>query len=84
LSNGGVCLQRCEKNLAACERSGVEVVCIPQCGGKKTAAREDYEKSREFKKGQRFRAGIEGRISVLFRGRGIPSTFFVPTNPMRR
>jgi IS5 family transposase len=24
-----------------------------------------------FKKGQRFRAGIEGRISVLFRGRGM-------------
>ena len=60
-----------EKNLAACERSGVEVVCIPQRGGKKTAAREAYEKSREFKKGQRFRAGIEGRISVLFRGRGM-------------
>ena len=33
--------------------------------------REAYEKSREFKKGQRFRAGIEGRISVLFRGRGM-------------
>jgi IS5 family transposase len=60
-----------EKNLAACERSGVAVVCIPQRGGKKTAEREAYEKSREFKKGQRFRAGIEGRISVLFRGRGM-------------
>jgi IS5 family transposase len=60
-----------EKNLAACERRGVEVVCIPQRGGKKTAEREASEKSREFKKGQRFRAGIEGRISVLFRGRGM-------------
>jgi IS5 family transposase len=60
-----------EKNLAACERSGVAVICIPQRGGKKTAEREAYEKSREFKKGQRFRAGIEGRISVLFRGRGM-------------
>ena len=60
-----------EKNLAACERSGVAVVCIPQRGGKKTAEREAYKKSREFKKGQRFRAGIEGRISVLFRGRGM-------------
>jgi len=30
-----------------------------------------YEKSQEFKDGQRFRAGIEGRISVLFRGRGM-------------
>jgi IS5 family transposase len=60
-----------EKNLAACERSGVAVGCIPQRGGKKTAEREAYEKSREFKNGQRFRAGIEGRISVLFRGRGM-------------
>jgi IS5 family transposase len=27
--------------------------------------------SSAFKKGQRFRAGIEGRISVPFRGRGM-------------
>ena len=44
---------------------------LPQRGGKKTAQREAYEKSKDFKKGQRFRAGIEGRISVLFRGRGM-------------
>ena len=44
---------------------------LPQRGGKKTAQRKAYEKSKEFKKGQRFRAGIEGRISVLFRGRGM-------------
>jgi hypothetical protein len=31
--------------------------------------RQKYEKSPAFKKGQRFRAGIEGTISVLFRGR---------------
>jgi transposase, IS5 family len=37
----------------------------------KAPEREAYEKSREFKDGQRFRAGIEGRISVLFRGRGM-------------
>jgi hypothetical protein len=47
------------------------VACIPQCGGQRTAEREAYEKSRAFKEGQRFRAGIEGRISVLFRGRGM-------------
>src|SRR5437879_9570439 len=35
-----------------------------------TAEREAQEKSSAFKQGQRFRAGIEGRISVLFRGRG--------------
>ena len=46
-------------------------MCIPQRGGKKTGQREAYEKSVVFKTGQRFRAGIEGRISVLFRGRGM-------------
>ena len=53
--------------LAGCQTAGVATECIPQRGGTKTAARAAYEKSRRFKKGQRFRAGIEGRISVLFR-----------------
>jgi IS5 family transposase len=60
-----------EQNLASCKRAGVEVACIPQRGGKKTAEREAHEKSADFKQGQRFRAGIEGRISVLLRGRGM-------------
>lgn len=60
-----------EQNLASCKYAGVKVVCIPQRGGKRTAPREAYEKSAVFKNGQRFRAGIEGRISVLFRGRGM-------------
>src|SRR5205807_2765818 len=60
-----------EKNVKLCERKGVKVVCIPQRGGQKTDKRKTYEKSPDFKKGQRFRAGIEGTISVLFRGRGM-------------
>ena len=60
-----------ERNLTLCARSGVEVVCIPQSGGKRAAEREAYERTAAFKQGQRFRAGIEGRISVLFRGRGM-------------
>jgi IS5 family transposase len=60
-----------ETNVKSCKRNGVKVVCIPQRGGKKTPVRATYEKSPAFKKGQRFRAGIEGRISVLFRGRGM-------------
>ncbi|MGD9885357.1 MAG: hypothetical protein AB7U95_35180 [Reyranella sp.] len=47
------------------------MICIPQSGGKKVAEREAYERTAAFKQGQRFRAGIEGRISVLFRGRGM-------------
>jgi IS5 family transposase len=60
-----------DRNVTSCEQDGVKVVCIPQRGGKRTPEREAYEKSPAFKKGQRFRAGIEGRISVLFRGRGM-------------
>ena len=60
-----------EANLAACQTAGVKVTCIPQSGGTRSADREAFEKSPAFKKGQRFRAGIEGRISVLFRGRGM-------------
>jgi IS5 family transposase len=59
------------QNEHACRHAGVTVIAIPQCGGQKTPERADYEKSASFKKGQRFRAGIEGRISVLFRGRGM-------------
>src|SRR5213592_635425 len=61
-------------NIKDCQDEGVKLVCIPQRGGKKTAEREAFEKSRAFKKGQSFRAGIEGRISVLFRGRDRKST----------
>lgn len=57
-------------NVAACKQAGV-IECIPQRGGQKTPERQAYERSRVFKRGQRFRAGIEGRISVLFRGRGM-------------
>jgi transposase, IS5 family len=58
-------------NQEAGQQAGVGQVCIPQRGGQKTAEREAFEHSPAFKKGQRFRAGIEGRISVLFRGRGM-------------
>lgn len=60
-----------DENIKACQGAAVRLVCIPQRGGKRTSQREALEKSPEFKKGQRFRAGIEGRISVLFRGRGM-------------
>jgi transposase, IS5 family len=59
------------RNVTACEKAGVEMICLPQRGGGRTAEREALEKSAPFKKGQKFRAGVEGRISVLFRGRGM-------------
>jgi IS5 family transposase len=60
-----------ENNVAACVRGAVTTVSIPQRGGSKTPQRQSYERSPAFKQGQRFRAGIEGRISVLMRGRGM-------------
>jgi IS5 family transposase len=58
-------------SIDAVTTAGVRTECIPQRGGHKTAPRTAYEKSPAFKRGQRFRAGIEGRISVLLRGRGM-------------
>jgi transposase, IS5 family len=59
---------------AECEkvrRRGVTLVAIPQRGGKRSVEQEQFEKSRAFKQAQAFRSGVEGRISVLFRGRGM-------------
>jgi IS5 family transposase len=58
-------------NVEAVTAAGVRTECVPQRGGGKTPERTAHEKSRPFKRGQRFRAGIEGRISVLLRGRGM-------------
>ena len=60
-----------QRNVTACEKAAVKMICLPQRGGGRTAEREALEKSAAFKKGQKFRAGVEGRISVLFRGRGM-------------
>lgn len=60
-----------EANLAYCQQAGVSLPCIPQAGGRRSLEQQTHEKSPAFKKAQRFRAGIEGRISVLFRGRGM-------------
>lgn len=58
-------------NQQVCQEADIQVVSIPQRGGRKTPERKAFEKSSAFKQAQRFRAGIEGRISVLFRGRGM-------------
>ncbi len=49
---------------------GVKRVCLPK-RGRKSKERTAYEKQRWFKAGQRFRAGIEGTISVLKRRHGL-------------
>lgn len=64
------------ENVQSCEKAGVTQVSIPQRGGHKTAEQDALERSKTFKMAQRFRAGIEGRISVLFRGRGMKRCSF--------
>jgi IS5 family transposase len=58
-------------NEKACRDAGVASPSIPQRGGQKTPERAAIEKTPVFKEAQRFRAGIEGTISVLLRGRGM-------------
>ena len=45
---------------------GVKKVCLPKAG-KKGAERQEHERQRWFKRARRFRAEIEGRISVMKR-----------------
>jgi IS5 family transposase len=59
------------ENVAHFRVEGVTGECIPVCGGLITPERKAYERTKDFKKGQSFRAGIEGTLSVLFRGRGM-------------
>ena len=58
-------------NEKTCRDAGVTSPSIPQRGGQKTPERAATEKTSAFKQAQRFRAGIEGTISVLLRGRGM-------------
>jgi IS5 family transposase len=58
-------------NEKVCRDAGVTSPSIPQRGGQKTPERAAAEKTPAFKQAQRFRAGIEGTISVLLRGRGM-------------
>jgi IS5 family transposase len=46
-----------DENVQKCKDAGVSQVCIPQRGGQKTAEQEELERSRDFKRGQRFRGG---------------------------
>jgi IS5 family transposase len=53
-------------NEAYAQQLGVKRIILPQ-PGRKSAARQAYERQPWFRRGRRFHAGIEGRISVLKR-----------------
>jgi IS5 family transposase len=58
------------KNEEAAVLRGVRRVVLPR-GGRKTPARRAHERQRWFRRGQRWRVGCEGRISVLKRRHGL-------------
>jgi len=57
-------------NEAYAQQMGVKRVILPQ-PGHKSEARREHERQGWFKRGRRFHAGIEGRISVLMRKHGL-------------
>jgi IS5 family transposase len=57
-------------NEAYATRKGVKRVVLPK-RGRKTEKRRQHEAQSWFKRGRRFQAGIEGRISVLKRKHGL-------------
>jgi IS5 family transposase len=58
------------KNVARAEEMGVKHVSVPN-RSTKSLARRQYQKQRWFKKGQKWRTGCEGRISLLKRRHGL-------------
>jgi transposase, IS5 family len=50
-------------NERECRKRGIERVCLPK-PGKKSEQRQEHERQGWFRRGMRFRSGIEGRISV--------------------
>jgi transposase, IS5 family len=58
------------ENERLAQQAGVKRIVLPK-SGRLSHEREQHEKQRWFRRGFRFRAGIEGRISVLGRAFGL-------------
>jgi IS5 family transposase len=58
------------ENEELAKQAGVKQVALPRVG-KASAGRKEWEKGRRFRRGYRFRAGIEGRIHMLRQDRGL-------------
>jgi transposase, IS5 family len=71
------------KNVAKAEELGVKRVSVPN-RSTKSAARRKYQKQRWFKKGQRWRTGCEGRISLLKRRHGLRRSLYKKVAGMKR
>jgi IS5 family transposase len=71
------------KNVAKAEEIGVKRVSVPN-RSTKSAARRQYQKQRWFKKGQKWRTGCEGRISLLKRRHGLRRSLYKKAAGMKR
>ncbi len=71
------------RNEAAAKAMGVKRVCIPN-RSTKSAERKREQKKRWFKKGQKWRTGCEGRISVVKRRHGLDRCHYKGFDGMQR
>ena len=72
-----------EANERAAADRGVRRVVLP-ARGRKSVARRTHERQRWFRRGQRWRTGCEGRISVLKRRHGLRRCRYHGQNGMHR
>ena len=71
------------KNEAAAHELGVKRVSVPN-RSTKSPARRQHQKQRWFKKGQKWRTGCEGRISLLKRRHGLRRSLYKEESGMKR
>jgi len=71
------------KNIAKAEEMGVKRVSVPN-RSTKSSVRRQYQKQRWFKKGQKWRTGCEGRISLLKRRHGLRRSLYKKNAGMKR
>jgi IS5 family transposase len=71
------------KNLAQAEEMGVKRVSVPN-RSTRSLVRRQYQKQRWFKKGQKWRTGCEGRISLLKRRHGLRRSLYKKDAGMKR
>lgn len=71
------------RNVAEAEEMGVKRVSVPN-RSTKSPARKQYQKQRWFKKGQKWRTGCEGRISLLKRRHGLRRSLYRKDVGMKR
>ena len=70
-------------NETRAEELGVKYVAVPS-QSTKSAQRRQWQKTRRFKKAQKWRTGCEGRISLLKRRHGLNRSLYKGQSGMKR